>query len=145
MNEIMIFNNPEFGSVRTVCIDGEPWLVSKDVAEILGYKDISHSILAHVEAEDRVNSKTQGCFTPEFGQRGTWLINESGFYSLVSKLETIMLDLPDSDKELIRMLFFEKKTERECAEHFGINQKNINKKKQRILCRLNKLLEKSNF
>ncbi len=64
---------------------------------------------------------------------------------LISKLETIMLDLPDSDKELIRMLFFEKKTERECAEHFGINQKNINKKKQRILCRLNKLLEKSNF
>ena len=90
MNEMMVFNNPEFGSVRTVCIDGEPWLVGKDVAEILGYKDISHSILAHVEAEDRVNSKTQGCFTPEFGQRGTWLINESGFYSLVlsSKLPT---------------------------------------------------------
>ena len=37
MNEMMIFNNPEFGSVRTVCIDGEPWLVGKDVAEILGY------------------------------------------------------------------------------------------------------------
>ena len=39
MNEIMIFNNPEFGSVRTVCIDGEPWLVGKDVAEILGYNE----------------------------------------------------------------------------------------------------------
>ena len=37
MNEIMIFNNPEFGSVRTVCIDGEPWLVGKDVALILKY------------------------------------------------------------------------------------------------------------
>ena len=35
MNEMMIFNNPEFGSVRTVCIDGEPWLVGKDVALIL--------------------------------------------------------------------------------------------------------------
>ncbi len=36
MNEMMVFNNPEFGSVRTVCIDGEPWLVGKDVAVILG-------------------------------------------------------------------------------------------------------------
>ncbi len=64
---------------------------------------------------------------------------------IISKLETIMPELPDSDKELIRMLFFEKKTERECAEHFGINQKNINKKKRRILCCLNKLLDNSNF
>ena len=38
MNEMIVFNNPEFGSVRTVCIDGEPWLVGKDVAEILDNK-----------------------------------------------------------------------------------------------------------
>lgn len=45
MNEMMIFNNPEFGSVRTVCIDGEPWLVGKDVAEILGYSNTRAAIL----------------------------------------------------------------------------------------------------
>ena len=141
MNEIMIFNNPVFGSVRTVCIDGEPWLVGKDVAEILGYSNTRAAILRHVDEEDKATVTIRDGSQ----DRVKNVINESGFYSLVSKLETIMLDLPDSDKELIRMLFFEKKTERECAEHFGINQKNINKKKQRILCRLNKLLEKSNF
>ena len=52
MNEMMIFNNPEFGSVRTVCIDGEPWLVGKDVAEILGYSNTRAAILRHVDEED---------------------------------------------------------------------------------------------
>ena len=83
MNEIKIFNNEEFGSVRVMEIDGEPWFVGKDIAERLGYADVNHSILDHVEEEDRVNSKTQGQNDPEFGQRGTWLINESGLYSLI--------------------------------------------------------------
>lgn len=82
-NEIQIFNNEEFGSVRTIEVNGEPYFVGKDVAEILGYSDLSHAILDHVDAEDRFNSKTQGQNTPEFGQRGTWLINESGLYSLI--------------------------------------------------------------
>lgn len=60
------------------------------MAEILGYSDVKHAILDHVDEEDRVNSKTQGQNAPEFGQRGSWLINESGLYSLIlgSKLPT---------------------------------------------------------
>lgn len=50
--------------------------------------------------------------------------------------------LSESERDLIIMLFFENKTERECAEFYGVNQKNINKKKTKILCKLNKLLEK---
>ena len=50
--------------------------------------------------------------------------------------------LSESERELIIMLFFENKTERECAEFYSVNQKNINKKKARILYKLNKLLEK---
>ena len=53
------------------------------MAEALGYTDVSHTILDHVDEDDRINSKTQGQNNPEFGQRGTWLINESGLYSLV--------------------------------------------------------------
>lgn len=59
-----------------------------------------------------------------------------------AKLREALKVFSESDKELIKKLFFENKTERECAEYYGINQKNINKKKQRILCSLNKLLNK---
>ena len=83
MNELQVFNNDEFGSIRTVTIENEPWFVGKDVATVLGYTDVSHAILDHVDEEDRVNSKTQGQNAPELGQRGSWLINESGLYSLI--------------------------------------------------------------
>ena len=75
MNELQVFNNDEFGSIRTVTIENEPWFVGKDVATVLGYTDVSHAILDHVDEEDRVNSKTHGHFNPELGQRGSWLIN----------------------------------------------------------------------
>ena len=90
MNELQVFNNDEFGSIRTVIIENEPWFVGKDVVGVLGYADVSHTILDHVDEEDRVNSKTQGQNAPELGQRGSWLINESGLYSLIlsSKLPT---------------------------------------------------------
>lgn len=90
MNELQIFNSEEFGEIRTVNINGEPWLVGKDVAEALGYTDCNHAILDHVDSEDRINSKTQGQNDPEFGQRGAWLINESGLYALIfgSKLDS---------------------------------------------------------
>lgn len=78
-----IFENPKFGNVRVVMREDEPLFVGKDVAEALGYVDSSHAVIDHVDEEDRFNSKTQGRFDPEFGQRGTWLINESGLYSLV--------------------------------------------------------------
>lgn len=85
MNEMIVFNNPEFGSVRTVCIDGEPWLVGKDVALILKYTNPQKAIRDHVDPEDRTVNES-------FTVNGTMatLINESGFYSLVlsSKLPT---------------------------------------------------------
>lgn len=86
MNEIQIFNSPEFGSVRTLVIDNEPWFVGKDVAEVLGYKDTNKAIAMHVDEEDKLNDKTAS----SLGQRGGWLINESGLYSLIlsSKLES---------------------------------------------------------
>lgn len=89
-NAIQIFNNPEFGQVRTITHNGEIWFVGKDVVSALGYTDLTHAVLDHVDEEDRINSKTQGQNNPEFGQRGAWLINESGLYSLVlsSKLST---------------------------------------------------------
>ena len=65
MNELQVFNNDEFGSIRTVTIENEPWFVGKDVATVLGYTDVSHAILDHVDEEDRVNSKTQGQNAPE--------------------------------------------------------------------------------
>lgn len=79
-NEIKIFENEEFGKVRTVIKSGEPWLVGKDVAKILGYSDVNKAIAMHVDDEDKkLNDKT----SLSFGQRGATLINESGFYSLV--------------------------------------------------------------
>lgn len=90
MNEIQIFNNPEFGEIRTLTIDGEPWFVGKDVAEALGYEAPKNAIPSHVDEDDRVlvNAETQHRFSAEFsykelGQRGGWLINESGLYSLI--------------------------------------------------------------
>lgn len=83
MNELKIFQNSQFGTIRTLSINNEPWFVGKDVVVVLGFTDLTHAVLDHVDIEDRVNSKTQGCFDPEFGQRGTWLINESGLYSLI--------------------------------------------------------------
>ncbi len=79
MNEIKVFENSEFGTLRGVEIDGESWLVGKDVAEKLGYKNPNEAIADHVDDEDKLNSKTLS----SLGQRGGWLINESGLYSLV--------------------------------------------------------------
>lgn len=52
-NEIVLFKHDEFGEVRTLVIDGEPWFVGKDVTEILGYKDSINALKAHVDAEDK--------------------------------------------------------------------------------------------
>ncbi len=82
-NEIQIFSNEEFGEIRTLAIDDEPWLVGKDVAEILGYANPNEAISDHVDDEDKLNSKTLSSFSANLGQRGGWLINESGLYSLI--------------------------------------------------------------
>ena len=78
-NEMKIFENEEFGKVRTVVKDGEPWLVGKDVAEILEYKDKAKAIRTHVDADDKGVSILD---TPGGKQKIT-VINESGLYGLV--------------------------------------------------------------
>lgn len=79
MNDLQIFSNPEFGQVRTVEIDGIPWLVGKDVAVALGYKNPQRAIRDHVEDEDKGMTKT---VTPS-GEQEMLIINESGLYSLI--------------------------------------------------------------
>ena len=85
MTDIQIFNNPEFGSIRTIEQNGEPWFVGKDVAGALGYSNASKALADHVDEQDKLNNES----LVSLGQRGGWLINESGLYSLCfsSKLE----------------------------------------------------------
>lgn len=106
MNNLQIFNSEEFGSVRTMVIDNEPWLVGKDVAEALGFKNSRDAILTHVDKEDRrvvqkseittlENYIPKDVFPVNFvnidiPNRGLAVINESGLYALIfgSKLES---------------------------------------------------------
>ena len=86
MDNLQIFKNEEFGQVRTMLINDEPWFVGKDVTEILGYSNPSKALSDHVDEEDKLNNKSLS----SLGQRGGWIINESGLYSLIlsSKLPT---------------------------------------------------------
>lgn len=79
MNDLQLFNNPEFGAVRAVEVDGEPWFVGKDVAQALGYSNPRKALADHVDAEDKGVTK---CDTPG-GEQDITTINESGLYSLV--------------------------------------------------------------
>lgn len=79
MNELQIFNSPEFGEVRTLERDGEPWFVGKDVAAALGYKNPQEAVRTHVDDEDKGVSEV---LTPG-GKQKIPIINESGLYSLV--------------------------------------------------------------
>ena len=91
MNDLQVFRNAEFGELTLLEIDNEPWFVGKEVAEKLGYTNQNEAIQDHVSDEDKLNSKTLSSFDSyNFGQRGAWLINESGLYSLIlgSKLES---------------------------------------------------------
>lgn len=81
-NELKIFENSEFGSVRVVMKGEEPWFVGKDVAEILGYSNPSKAIKDHVDEEDKLNNETLSSCNLNLGQRGGWLVNESGLFSL---------------------------------------------------------------
>lgn len=83
MNEMQVFNNPEFGEVRAVEHSNDVWFVGKDVALILGYTNPNEALADHVDEEDKLNSKKLSSFPLELGQRGGWLISESGLYSLV--------------------------------------------------------------
>ncbi len=85
-NKMQVFNDPEFGQVRIVTIDGEPWFVGKDVAVALGYEKPTDTVRKHVDEEDRGISKME---TPS-GKQQMAIINESGLYALIfgSKLES---------------------------------------------------------
>ena len=89
-NQMKIFENEMFGSVRTIEKDNNVWFVGKDVAEILGYSNTSKAIADHVDNEDKVNNVSLS----SLGQRGGWLINESGLYCLVlsSKLPIVVVN-----------------------------------------------------
>lgn len=79
MNDLQVFKNPEFGTVRTIEVNGEPWLIGKDVAGALGYSNPRDALAVHVDAEDRatvaIHDGSQN--------RNMTIINESGLYSLV--------------------------------------------------------------
>ena len=79
MQELEIFKNEEFGEIRTLMIDGEPWFVGKDIADILEYRNGSRDINRHIDEEDRRKSMIfDGNQNKE-----TIIINESGLYSLI--------------------------------------------------------------
>ncbi len=86
MTELQIFKNPDFGEIRTIEREGEPWFVGKDVAEALGYSNPRNAVPNHVDEEDKL------CTQIEYAgqKREITIINESGLYSLVlsSKLPT---------------------------------------------------------
>lgn len=79
MKDMQIFNNEQFGQVRVITKDGEPWFVGKDIATILGYKDTSDSLKRHVDTDDKLTR----CFTDTGQSREMIVINESGLYSLI--------------------------------------------------------------
>lgn len=79
MSELTVFNHEEFGTIRTTVINEEPWFVGKDVAQVLGYQNPSKAIADHVDSDDKLNNESLS----SLGQRGGWVINESGLYSLV--------------------------------------------------------------
>lgn len=87
MKEIQVFSNEQFGQVRVITKDGEPWFVGKDVSEILGYLEPNKAITRHTDEDDRIKHP----ITDNLKRvQETWVINESGLYSLIlgSKLPT---------------------------------------------------------
>lgn len=96
MNNIQVFNNPQFGQVRTVSINNEPYFVGKDVAIVLGYENTNDAIITNVDEEDRtviqLSDLQQGSqqLPPHMKSSKIGIINESGVYSLIlrSRLES---------------------------------------------------------
>ena len=83
MNEVQVFTNEEFGSVRTIAIDGEPWFVGKDIAEKLGYSKARKAIADYVDEEDKKHSYGVTIRDSTGREQKPIVINESGMYSLV--------------------------------------------------------------
>lgn len=78
-NDLMVFQNQEFGEVRSVMINDEPWFVGKDVASVLGYSNTAKAIRDHVDDEDKLTER----IVLSGQNREAIFINESGLYSLI--------------------------------------------------------------
>lgn len=91
MNDLQVFENPEFGKIRTVIIDGEPWFVGKDIAETLGFSNSRDAISTHVFSD---NKGVESIDTLGGAQQMT-IINESGMYALIfgSRLHQVYRDM----------------------------------------------------
>lgn len=87
MNDLKVFNNEEFGQIRTISINDEPWFVGKDIAEALGYLKARNAISSHVDKDDKKDAPIQGTLG---GIQNMTVINESGVFALIfgSKLES---------------------------------------------------------
>ena len=83
MNELEIFKNEEFGEMRIIMINEEPWFVGKDVAGILGYANSKDALASHVGSEDKEILQRSENTTFDIPNRGVTIINESGLYSLI--------------------------------------------------------------
>lgn len=79
MNNLQIFKSPDFGQIRTIQQNGEPWFVGKDVADILGYSNTPKAIRDHVDDEDKLTER----IVLSGQNREVAIINESGLYSLI--------------------------------------------------------------
>lgn len=90
MNNLQIFENPEFGKIRTLEIEGEPWFVGKDVAEILGYTNPRKALDDHIDLEDKMQGDGVTIRDAIGREQHPTIISESGLYSLIlsSKLPT---------------------------------------------------------
>ena len=83
MNELQVFENPEFGAVRTITIENEPWFVGKDVAGVLGYSNTKKAIADHVDDEDKLQGDGVTIRDPIGREQHPTIINESGLYCLI--------------------------------------------------------------
>lgn len=87
MNELQIFNSPEFGDIRTVEIDGKPYFVANDVAKSLGYKRPADAVTAHCKGSVKHRYLTEG------GEQEVKVIPEGDVYRLISRSK-----LPSTEK-----------------------------------------------
>ena len=83
MNAVQVFNNPDFGQIRSVMIEGEPWFVGNEVSSVLGYTDNPKALKRHIDEEDKRLVKPDVLSGLKIPNRGTYIINESGLYSLI--------------------------------------------------------------
>lgn len=83
MNNLQVFNNSEFGELKVIKKNGEPWFVGKEIAEMLGYVNSKDALSTHVDGEDKGIIQRSENATFEIPNRGLTIINESGLYSLI--------------------------------------------------------------